>query len=193
MIGPYREMFPRIDPAAVVFRNATVLGAVTIGAASSIWPGAVVRGDVNTIRVGARTNIQDNATIHVTSVRFPTTIGDEVTIGHNAVVHGATVGDRVLVGMGAVLLDGCRVGNEVLIAAGSLVRGGTVIPDGVLVAGNPAVVKRTLSDEERAALARSAATYVECSRDYLTFSPHLLYSAEELCGNGEKQKGHNGV
>ncbi len=185
MIGPYKADFPRIAPSAIVFKNATVLGAVIIGPGSSIWPGAVLRGDVNTIVIGERTNVQDNATIHVTTARFPTTIGDEVTIGHNAVIHGATVGNRVLVGMGSVLLDGCHIGNEVLIAAGSLVRGGTSIPDGVLVAGNPAVVKRPLSDEERKSLARSAVTYVECSRDYLTFAPHLLYSPRELSGGDE--------
>jgi len=193
MIGPYKTAFPRIAPNAVVFRNATVLGAVTIGPEASIWPGAVLRGDVNTIVIGARTNVQDNATVHVTTARFPTTIGDEVTIGHNAVVHGATVGNRVLVGMGAGLLDGCRIGNEVLIAAGSLVRGGTIVPDGVLVAGNPAVVKRPLSAEERLSLAGSAATYVECSRNYLTFALHLLYSPQELSGGDEQRQGYNGV
>ncbi len=193
MIGPYRNHVPAVDSSAMIFRNATVLGAVTIGPESSVWPGAVLRGDVNTIRVGARTNIQDNATIHVTTARFPTTIGDEVTVGHNAVVHGAVIENRVLIGMGAVLLDGCRIGSEVLIAAGSLVRGGTVIPDGVLVAGNPAVVKRPLTDEERSSLARSAAVYVECARDYLTFAPRLLYSSAELACGEEQYREHNGV
>jgi len=188
MLGPFRDIFPRIDSSAYVFRSATVVGDVTIGAETSIWPGAVLRGDVNFIRVGKRSNIQDNVTVHVTTARFPTTIGDEVTVGHNAVVHGATIGNRVLIGMGAILLDGCQIGDEVLIAAGSLVRSGTIIPVGVLVAGNPAIVKRALTEDEREMLARSADTYAKCARDYLTFAPYLLYSSEELHSGGRQHE-----
>lgn len=180
MIARYLDTFPRIDKSVAVFRGATIVGDVTIGPEASIWFGAVLRGDVHHIRIGARTNVQDNATVHVTAAKYPTEIGDEVTIAHHTVIHGSIIGDRTLIGMGAVLLDGCRVGSEVIVAAGSLLRTGTVIPDGVLVAGNPATVKRPLTEEERLFLKRSADNYVKYSRNYLTSSPDTLYSPEEL-------------
>ncbi|HOW52352.1 MAG TPA: gamma carbonic anhydrase family protein [bacterium] len=180
MIAGYLNTFPRIDEKAFVFKGATVIGDVVIGPESNIWFGVVLRGDVNYIRIGARTNIQDNATVHVTTALYPTEIGDEVTVGHNAVIHGSTIGDRTLIGMGAVLLDGCRIGKNVIVAAGSIVRMKSVIPDGVLVAGNPAVIKRDITEDERLFFERSAANYVKYSYNYLTSSSDILYSREEL-------------
>jgi carbonic anhydrase/acetyltransferase-like protein (isoleucine patch superfamily) len=180
MIAGYLGTFPRIHEEAFIFKGVTIIGDVEIGPGTNIWFGTVVRGDVNHIRIGARTNIQDNATIHVTTALYPTEIGDEVTVGHNAVIHGSVIGDRSLIGMGAVLLDGCRIGKNVIVAAGSILRMKSVIPDGVLIAGNPAVVKRDITAEERLFFERSAANYVKYSHNYLTSSPDILYSREEL-------------
>ena len=148
MITNYLDKVPAIDPEAVIFRTADVIGDVTVGAESGIWFGAVVRGDVNSIKIGRRTNIQDNATIHVTTALYPTVIGDDVTVGHNAVIHGSIIADNILIGMGAVVLDGCKIGKNSIIAANSIVLGGTEIPEGVLVAGNPAKVRRPVTEEE---------------------------------------------
>jgi carbonic anhydrase/acetyltransferase-like protein (isoleucine patch superfamily) len=143
-----------------------VIGDVVIGPESSVWFGAVVRGDVHAIRIGARTNLQDHCVVHVTRDRFGTEIGDEVTVGHRAVVHGCRVGDGALIGIGAILLDGARVGEEALVGAGALVSPGTEIPAGALALGVPARVVRTLSADERALQRRRAAEYVETARHY---------------------------
>lgn len=194
MIAGYLDTFPQIDPKAFIFRGVTVIGDVTVGIESNIWFGVVLRGDVNHIRIGARTNIQDNATVHVTTALYPTEIGDEVTVGHNAVIHGSIIGDRTLIGMGAVLLDGCRIGKNVIVAAGAILRMKSVIPDGVLVAGNPAVIKRDITAEERLFFERSAANYVKYSYNYLTSSPDVLYSREELkAERTQQQHAHNGA
>ncbi len=179
MIINYLDKKPKIDEGAIVFKTAVIIGDVELKKGANVWFGSVVRGDVNSISIGENTNIQDNATVHVTSDTFPTVIGDEVTIGHNAVIHGTTIGNRVLVGMGAVLLDGCVIGNNCVIAANSILRNGTVIPEGVLVAGNPAKIKRELSADEIDGLKRSAANYVKYSLNYLTYSQDSIYSIEE--------------
>src|SRR5512146_2759975 len=108
MIAAFADRVPRIDPTAVVFDSATVIGGVTLGAESSVWFGAVLRADVDVITIGARTNVQDRAVIHVTTKRFSTSIGDDVTIGHGVMLHGCTLGDRILVGIGAIILDGAE-------------------------------------------------------------------------------------
>jgi len=180
MITNYLDKKPAIDKDAVVFKTAVVIGDVTLKKGANIWFGAVIRGDVNSIFIGERTNVQDNATVHVTTETFPTYIGNDVTIGHNAVIHGAVIEDKVLIGMGAVLLDGCKIGKNTIVAANSLIRNGTVIPEGVLVAGNPAVIKRKLTDDETDALQRSADNYVKYSRNYLTYSKDSIYSVEEM-------------
>jgi len=151
---------PRIHPSVFLAEGAMVIGDVEIGAESSVWFNAVLRGDINAIRIGDRSNIQDLCAFHVTN-RNQVQIGSDVTIGHGAIVHGATVENSCLIGMGATLLDGVRVGAHSLVAAGSLVREGFEIPDGMLVAGVPATVKRSLTNEERAAIARSANNYVQ--------------------------------
>jgi carbonic anhydrase/acetyltransferase-like protein (isoleucine patch superfamily) len=149
-----------IDPTAVV------VGDVELGEGASVWPNSVLRGDVHSIRIGARTNIQDLSMVHVTGGKFATRIGDDVTVGHRVVLHGCTVGDRVLVGMGAVLLDGVEVGDDCIIGAGSLLTPGTKIPPGSMALGSPAKVRRALTDEERAFLLESAAHYVALGREH---------------------------
>lgn len=166
MIATYDGRTPRIDPTAYVVERATVIGDVVIGPESSVWFGAVVRGDIESIRIGARSNVQDNATLHVVGGRFGTTLGDAVTVGHNAVVHGCTVEDGVLVGMGAIVLDGAVVGAESLIAAGALVPPGARIPPRSLVVGSPGKVLRPLSDEELERIRSAAANYVGYAKRY---------------------------
>jgi len=166
VIRAIQDREPRVDPSAVVFEGATVVGRVTIGPGSSVWFGAVVRGDVHDVAIGARTNVQDRVVIHVTTDRFGTTIGDEVTIGHAAVLHGCTVGDRALIGIGAIVLDGAEVGARSMVGAGALVTPGTTIPPAHLAVGSPARVKRPLTAEELAHLERSAANYATLAARY---------------------------
>ena len=147
-ILPFRGVSPRLHESVFLADGARVVGDVEIGAASSVWFNAVVRGDVCPIRIGERTNVQDNCTLHVTHDTGPLSIGDRVTIGHNAVLHACTVNDGALIGMGAVLLDGCVIETRALVAAGSLVRGEFTAPRGMLVAGVPARVKRPLTEAE---------------------------------------------
>jgi carbonic anhydrase/acetyltransferase-like protein (isoleucine patch superfamily) len=166
MIAPYAGRAPRLDPSAFVVDNATVIGDVIIGPESSIWFGAVVRGDIHPIRIGARSNVQDNATLHVVGGKFGTTLGDGVTVGHNAVVHGCTIEDGVLVGMGAIVLDDARVGAESLIAAGALVPPGMRVPPRSLVLGSPGKVVRQVSDDELERIRSSASNYVGYAKRY---------------------------
>ncbi|HEY9166828.1 MAG TPA: gamma carbonic anhydrase family protein [Candidatus Kryptonia bacterium] len=157
---------PLLHESVFVAEGARIIGDVTIGRDSSVWFNAVIRGDVNYIRIGERTNIQDNAVIHVTYERFPTFVASNVTVGHAAVIHGCTVEDYCLVGMGAILLDGCKLGDHSLVAAGSLVREGFVVPPRSLVAGVPARVVRELTSDEYDRLARSAQHYVDYVANY---------------------------
>ena len=158
---PLGERRPRVDPTAWLADSAVVVGDVVIGPEASLWFHAVVRGDVERVRIGARTNIQDNATVHVTRDRWPTILGDGVTVGHNAVVHGCTVGDHCLIGIGAIVLDGAVLERECLVGAGAVVTPGTHVPTGSLVLGQPARVVRPLRPEEIESLYASAAGYVE--------------------------------
>jgi carbonic anhydrase/acetyltransferase-like protein (isoleucine patch superfamily) len=166
MFVAYDGRTPRIDPSAYLVASAVVVGDVTIGPQSSVWFHAVVRGDIEPIRIGARTNVQDNATLHVVGGRFATTLGDGVTVGHNAVVHGCTIEDGALVGMGAIVLDGALVGRESLVGAGAVVAPGTRVPPRSLVLGSPARVVRALTEDELARLHAAAANYVEYARRY---------------------------
>jgi carbonic anhydrase/acetyltransferase-like protein (isoleucine patch superfamily) len=158
---------PQVGAGAFVAESAALIGDVVIGAASSIWYGAALRGDVMPIRVGARTSIQDNAVVHVTAGVSGTVIGDDVTVGHGAIIHACTVEDGCLIGMGAVLLDRVVVGRGSLIGAGALVTPGTVIPPGSMVVGSPARVKRPISDEETRWIAYSAHHYADLAQRYL--------------------------
>lgn len=157
---------PRVAASAFVAVEATVIGAVTIGERSSVWPGAVARGDNETIAIGAETSIQDGAVLHA-DPGFALTIGDGVTVGHQAMLHGCTIGDGSLIGIKALILNHAVVGRECLIGANALVTEGKSIPDRSLVLGSPGKVVRTLTDEEVAGLRAIAAHYVENARRYL--------------------------
>lgn len=167
MLRTFRGITPQIAGSAFIEETAAVIGDVVIGEHSSLWFSVVVRGDVNFIRIGDRTNIQDGTVIHVSHKTHPTWIGDDVTVGHNVTLHGCRVGNRCLIGMGAVVMDGAEVGDDVMIAAGALVVPGTVVPSGTLFAGSPAKKKRQLSDAEIAGLKQSAANYLEYMKHYL--------------------------
>ncbi|HSM91323.1 MAG TPA: gamma carbonic anhydrase family protein [Anaeromyxobacteraceae bacterium] len=167
IIRPFGGRAPVVPASAFVAKGAVVVGDVELGEHSSIWFGCVLRGDVNQIRIGARTNVQDLTTLHVTSRTHPTVVGDEVTIGHRVVLHGCTIKERCLVGIGSVVLDGAVVGPEAVIGAGALVPPGMVVPPRTLVMGSPAKVKRDLSPAEIEALQRSAENYVEYAARYV--------------------------
>lgn len=172
-VRPYRDIRPEVGRGVWIDPAATVIGRVTIGEDASLWPGVIVRGDVNWITIGARTNIQDGSVLHVGSARLaggdgiPCIVGEECSIGHAAVVHACTLGRRCLVGMGAILMDGAVVGDECIIGAGALVTAGTVIPPRTLWVGSPARQRRALDEKEIAFLAESAAHYVALKDDYL--------------------------
>src|SRR3982751_3458338 len=167
MIKPFRDISPKIHSSAFITDDAVVIGDVEIGEDSSVWFGSVVRGDVNSIRIGARTNIQDMTMVHVSSRTHPTTLEDEITIGHRVTLHGCHVESRCLIGIGAILMDGVRVGNNSLVGAGSLLTPGTQIPARSLVLGSPAKVKRELTDDEIAYLDRSWRNYTELKSKYI--------------------------
>ncbi len=166
MIRAYRGKAPAIDATVYIAAGAQVIGDVVIGPESSLWFNVVVRGDVNTIRIGARTNVQDLSMLHVTRRTAPLRVGDEVTVGHAAILHGCTVENRCLIGMGAVVMDGAVVGEESIVGAGALVPERMIIPPRSLVVGVPAVVRRSLRPEEIAFLARSAEHYVQDAANY---------------------------
>ena len=166
MIRTFKSTSPTVDPSAYVDVSAQVIGDVHIGAESSIWMNVVVRGDVNHIRIGKRTNIQDLTMVHVMRDTHATTIGDAVTIGHAAVIHGCTIEDRVLIGMQAMLLNGVHVEHDCIIAAGTLLTEGTRIPTGSLVMGRPGKVTRSLTGAELAEIRRLSEAYVTYRLDY---------------------------
>jgi carbonic anhydrase/acetyltransferase-like protein (isoleucine patch superfamily) len=166
VITPYGDRAPRIDPTAFVVDSAVIVGDVQLGAEASVWFHAVIRGDVERVRIGARTNVQDNATIHVTRDRWPTLVGVGVTIGHAAVLHGCTIGDHCLIGIGAIVLDGATVGEESLVGAGALVTPGMHVTPRSLVLGTPAKRVRDLTADEVARLHQSAAGYLDHARGY---------------------------
>ncbi|MFD8818379.1 gamma carbonic anhydrase family protein [Streptomyces sp. NPDC059627] len=154
---------PKVEADVFVAPTASVIGDVTLEAGASVWYGAVVRGDVEKIVVGAQANVQDNVTLHA-DPGFPVTVGERVSIGHNAVVHGATVGDDCLIGMGATVLNGAVIGAGSLVAAQALVPQGMVVPPGSLVAGVPAKVRRELSREEREGVTLNGTLYAELAK-----------------------------
>lgn len=167
MILSYRDKTPRIARTAFLADDAQVIGDVEIGPDASIWFGCVVRGDVNEIRIGGRSNIQDLTVIHVDYGTHPTFVGEGVTVGHRAILHGCRVGSGSLVGMGAILLDDVVVEEQAFVAAGSVVSPGTVVPARHLVRGVPARVARELTKDEIEQLARSADSYCALKDDYL--------------------------
>ena len=166
-ILPYKGVFPTLGRDVFIAPGAWVIGDVEIGDGTSIWFNTVVRGDVNFIRIGCETNIQDNVTLHVTGKKFPLFIGNRVTVGHQAVVHGCIVEDECLIGMGAVVLDGARIGTGSIVAAGAVVRPGTQVPPGSVVMGIPAEVKKTLTEEEKERIRETAVHYMKLARRYM--------------------------
>jgi gamma-carbonic anhydrase len=168
MLRAYKGIMPIVEPTAYVDPSAQVIGDVVIGAESSIWMNAVVRGDVNVVRIGTRSNIQDGAVVHVMhEPSYPTVVGDEVTVGHGVILHGTTVGHRSLIGMGAILLNGSVIGEDCLVAAGTLVPERFVVPPRSLVMGSPATIRRELTSSELAMVRESADNYVRYRLDYI--------------------------
>ena len=163
MILPYEGKKPRIHDSCYIAPDCVIVGDVTIESESSVWFKAIIRGDINYIRIGSFTNIQDGCIIHVTGGTSPTVIGNHVVIGHGALIHGCTIEDSCLIGMGSIVLDDAIVGSGSLIAAGSVVKPGTVVPPHSMMAGNPAVFKREVSEEEMG-------RFIEWARDYRGYS-----------------------
>jgi len=163
----HRGRLPKVDPTAFVDESAQVIGDVTIGAESSIWMNVVVRGDVHSIRIGARTNVQDGSVLHVTRQRHPLVIGDDVTIGHAAVIHGCTLENHAFIGMRACILDGAVIEGGAMVAANALVTGGKRVKKGELWAGAPAKLFRMLTDEEQATLGTGAEEYRRLGQEML--------------------------
>ncbi len=168
MILGFKDKFPRIHETAFVTQDAIIIGDVEIGEDASIWFGSIVRGDVNYIRIGNKTNVQDGTVIHVSSRTHPTVLEDRITVGHRVTLHGCHVESGCLIGIGAILMDGVRVGANSLVGAGSLLTPGTQIPPNSLVIGSPARVKREITEDELAFLDRSWRNYVELKRIYET-------------------------
>lgn len=173
MIRPFKGILPSIDDSAFIAEGAVVIGDVAVGKEASIWYNCVVRGDVNSIRIGDRTNIQDLSMLHVTHKKnpddpgAPLIIGNDVTVGHSVTLHGCTIEDGAFIGMQAMIMDKAVVGKGSLVGARALVTEGTVIPPGTLWVGAPAKYKRDLTPDEAAWLGRSAGNYVRYSREYL--------------------------
>lgn len=166
MLHPYRGRTPVVHPTAFVHDSAHVIGDVTLEEDASVWFCSVLRADVNVIRVGRGTNIQDGTVIHVNRGGPPTVLEDHVTVGHGARLHGCHVASHCLIGIGAIVLDGVELGEECLVAAGSLVAPGTKIPPRSLVMGVPARVRREITEEDRELIRRSARNYIGLKNDY---------------------------
>ena len=167
MIKAFLDKTPSIDQTVFVADDAVIIGDVEIGQDSSIWFKSVLRGDVNYIKIGKRTNIQDSSVLHVTTDIHPLIIGNDVTAGHRVILHGCTINDRVLVGMGSIVLDGAEIASDAIIAAGSVVPPGVRIPSGKLAMGVPAKIKRDLLVKEIEEIKKSADNYVSNSKKYL--------------------------
>ena len=166
VILPYGAHRPRVAASAFLAPQTSRIGDVHVGEESSIWFGSTLRGDVQPIRIGDRTSIQDNSVIHATDGWAPTVVGDDCVVGHAVVLHGCHLGSRVLIGMGSIVMDAARLGDDVILGAGSLVTARSEIPPGTLAMGRPAKVKRELTDEERARIRAGAAHYVAKCRSY---------------------------
>jgi len=165
-IRAYRGKRPQIADSAYIDPSSVIIGDVTIGEDSSVWPMCVIRGDVHHIRIGARTNIQDGSVLHVMRGEWALLVGDEVTVGHSVTLHGCTIESRCLIGMGAIILNGAVVGSGSIVAAGTLIPERTVIPPASLVMGSPGKVKRTLTEPDQASIRDYAQRYVEYKNIY---------------------------
>src|SRR3990172_10360525 len=166
MIRPYKGITPKIHSTAYIEESAHIIGDVEIGEYGSIWCNAVLRGDVHYIKLGKRTNIQDNCVLHGTKGVYPVILGDDITVGHNVTLHGCVVKDRCLIGMGSIILDGVEIGEDSIIAAGALVTEKSIIPPRSLVMGLPGKVVRQLKDADVSRILQSAKNYIEYSEGY---------------------------
>lgn len=166
MIRPCKGINPRIHPTAYIEESAQIIGDVEIGEYSSVWCNAVLRGDVHYIKLGKRTNIQDNCVLHGTKGVYPVIMGDDITVGHNVTLHGCIIKDRCLIGMGSIILDGVEIGEDSIIGAGALITERSIIPPRSLVLGMPGKVARQLKDEEAAKILKSAKNYIEYSKEH---------------------------
>jgi len=172
-IRPYKNILPKLGKHVYIDSAATVIGKVTLGDDVSVWPNVVIRGDVNDIRIGARTNVQDGSVLHVTSPYaekphgIPLIIGDDVTVGHGVILHACTIGNATLIGMGAIVLDGATIADHVFVGAGAMVTPDKKLESGGLYVGAPARRLRDLSDKEIEELHESASHYVKLKNDYL--------------------------
>ncbi len=173
MLLPYQGHRPALAPGVFVAQDADVIGRVILGEDASVFFQCVLRGDINSISVGARTNIQDRTVVHVAD-DFPARVGDDVSVGHGCILHACTVGHRVLVGMGSILMDGVTVGEDSVVGAGSLLPKGKTYPPGSLILGNPARVLRPLTEEEKMDVLRLAGKYVGVKNEYLNPSPPAI-------------------
>ena len=167
MIRPYRGVSPRIAASSYIDPSAQVIGDVEIGERSSVWPNVTIRGDVNAIRIGVESNIQDNSVIHVEHDVYPTIIGDRVTVGHSVTLHGCVIEDDCLIGIGAIILNGAKIGKGSVIAAGALVPERMEVPPGSMVMGMPAKVKRELRPDEVERFRENAQNYVRYRQAYM--------------------------
>lgn len=158
---PYRDSFPKIHNTVFIASGAKIVGDVEIGENSSVWYNTVVRGDVNLVKIGSNTNVQDSSMLHVTNGKFPLIIGNKVTIGHSVTLHGCIIKDLSLIGMGATVLDGAIVEEKAMVAAGAVIKPGFVVPSCKLAAGVPAKIIRALTEEELAEFEKSAQRYLE--------------------------------
>jgi carbonic anhydrase/acetyltransferase-like protein (isoleucine patch superfamily) len=166
MIRPFRGVMPRIAASAYIDPSAQIVGDVVIGERSSVWPNVSARGDVNHIRVGDETSIQDNTVLHVDRVQFPCLIGNRVTVGHAAVLHGCEIADGVLIGIGAIVLNGAKIGPGAIVAGGALVPEGMEVPANTLVMGAPAKVRREVTAEEQERFSKNCDSYVNLTAIY---------------------------
>ena len=166
MIRPFRGLTPQLDPSVYVAPNASIIGDVHIGPRSSVWFGAVIRGDVFHIRIGSETSIQDNTVVHVTHDRFATVVGNRVTVGHSVTLHGCTVGDLCIIGMGATILDQVEIGERCIVGAGALLTPGTKVPPHSLVLGVPGKVVKTLTAADEEFHRRLAGKYIRLAHNY---------------------------
>ncbi len=183
LIVPYKGVWPKIATSAFIAPTAVIVGDVEIGEFASVWFGAVLRGDTAPIRIGARTNVQDNCVIH-TDEGAPATIGAGCSLGHGAIIHGATVGDGALIGMAATLLNHAEVGAGCIVAAGALLPEGKIIPAGQLAMGAPAKVARPVSDAERARVTDGIQHYLDYAREYRAA---LMAAARREPGSGPRE------
>ncbi len=166
MIRSYRGVVPKIAASAYIDPSAQVIGNVTVGERSSLWPGAVARGDVHSIAIGEESNIQDNSVLHCDAPDFPLVIGNRVTVGHLVMLHGCTVEDECVIGIGSVVLNGARIGKGSVVAAGAVVPEGMQVPPGSMVMGLPAKVKREITADEQQRFRDNAQHYVEACDAY---------------------------